>query len=359
MPESIPKDPYIESRKKASELKTYKTKSDFDKLRQFIEMDRKVLRFYAVWDDRANPFGELRPFLIHYYLVDDTMEVREVHKPNDGRDPFPVLIKRQKIPKNRYNVKSTFASIYLELSDEEVKQYLRPHDLGMGQVVNIFGRNFTIYDLDNFTKAFYYQNMGVSDFAPLRDENVLGKPAQPNPRMEIPPYNGYGSLEDSLQNCLYLVPEPPKKDYIKLLENQHKVLRYEALMETTKLEDKGRKFIISYRLSDDSIGVYEPPMRNSGVIGGKFLEFSRVAKPGSTLDSPKFYGPQDFYIGAVINIFRHKFRIVGADLFVLKFAEEHADQFPQQTLESLRAHLGDITGRVDAKDRGTINIKRR
>lgn len=44
----------------------------------------------------------------------------------------------------------------------------------------------------------------------------------------IPPYNGYGSLEDSLQNCLALVPEPPKKDVIKLLENNHKVLRYIA-----------------------------------------------------------------------------------------------------------------------------------
>ena len=79
---------------------------------------------------------------------------------------------------------------------------------------------------------------------------------------------------------MHLVPEPPKKDYIKLLENDHKVLRYEAVLETTNTEDKGRKFIISYRLSDDSIGVYEPPMRNSGIIGGKFLENSRIAKPG-------------------------------------------------------------------------------
>ena len=64
------------------------------------------------------------------------------------------------------------------------------------------------------------------------------------------------------------------------MENDHKVLRYEAVLETTNTEDRGRKFIISYRLSDDSIGVYEPPMRNSGIIGGKFLENSRIAKPG-------------------------------------------------------------------------------
>lgn len=44
----------------------------------------------------------------------------------------------------------------------------------------------------------------------------------------IPPYNGFGSLEDSLQNCFSLIPKPPKKDLLKLLENDHKVLRYIA-----------------------------------------------------------------------------------------------------------------------------------
>ena len=26
------------------------------------------------------------------------MEIREIHSPNDGRDPFPVLVGRRKIP---------------------------------------------------------------------------------------------------------------------------------------------------------------------------------------------------------------------------------------------------------------------
>lgn len=42
---------------------------------------------------------------------------------------------------------------------------------------------------------------------------------------KLPPYNGFGSLEDSLQNCLHLIPEPPKKNVIKMLENDQ-VLRY-------------------------------------------------------------------------------------------------------------------------------------
>lgn len=93
-------------------------------------------------------------------------------------------------------------------------------------------------------------------------------------------------------------------------------------------EDAVRRFIISYRLADEMITVYEPPVRNSGVIGGKFLERTRVSKPGSRTDAPEYYGPQDFYINATIEIFNHRFIITNADAYVLKYMEEHAHQFP-------------------------------
>ena len=34
---------------------------------------------------------------------------------------------------------------------------------------------------------------------------------EPPPRAALPAYNGYGTLEDSQQNCVALVPKPPKK----------------------------------------------------------------------------------------------------------------------------------------------------
>ena len=102
------------------------------------------------------------------------------------------------------------------------------------------------------------------------------------------------------------------------------------LQDSVRPEDSGRRFIISYRLADDMLTIYEPPVRNSGIIGGKFLERTRVAKPGSPPDSPEYYGPQDFYIGAVIEIFNHRFVITNADAFVLSYMEEHANQFPRK-----------------------------
>lgn len=43
------------------------------------------------------------------------------------------------------------------------------------------------------------------------------------------------------------------------------VLRFLARMDTTKPIDMDRRFIISYFLSDDTILVFEPPVRNSGM----------------------------------------------------------------------------------------------
>ncbi|KAJ1546207.1 EF-hand domain-containing protein 1, partial [Cladochytrium tenue] len=96
--EHMPDDPYQASRTRPARGRTLAERKD-DRLRRFLENDRKVLRFFCVWDDRDSMFGEAREFVLHYYLVDDCVEVREVQKPNDGRDPFPILLRKQRLPK--------------------------------------------------------------------------------------------------------------------------------------------------------------------------------------------------------------------------------------------------------------------
>ena len=65
----MPTDPYVERRKDAAALRTYTTPSSFDKQKQFLELDRKVLRFYTAWDDRECMFGEMRNFVIHVRVL--------------------------------------------------------------------------------------------------------------------------------------------------------------------------------------------------------------------------------------------------------------------------------------------------
>ncbi len=105
--EDTPADPYSVTRKAVDHPHlTHAVPSDFDELKQFLVLDRKVLRFFCAWDDRANMFGEIRKLILHYYLVDDTIELREVHEANDGHDPFPLLLSRRRIPRNHKDIPS-------------------------------------------------------------------------------------------------------------------------------------------------------------------------------------------------------------------------------------------------------------
>ena len=58
-----------------------------------------MLRFFAVWDDRRSLFGDRRPYRVHYFLEDATVEVLETNENNSGRDSFPVFLRRGPLPK--------------------------------------------------------------------------------------------------------------------------------------------------------------------------------------------------------------------------------------------------------------------
>ena len=51
----------------------------------------------------------------------------------------------------------------------------------------------------------------------------------------------FGKPEDTIQNVKSLVPKPIKKDRIKLMENQNRILRYEAMMVRIKRERERRR----------------------------------------------------------------------------------------------------------------------
>jgi len=337
--EQVPIDPYTESRRPPN--RTTKTKSDFDRLKRFLTLDRKVLRFYAVWDDRDMKFGEMRPFIFHYFLVDDTLQIREVYKPNDERDPFPILSERARIPINRYDVPDTFPTCLMEVSDAEVQgKWLKSNDFIIGKTLTISNRRFLIYDCDEFTRRWYKNEMGFEQPPAIEIPDEDRRSVKPR-KMIIPPYNGFGSIDDTVQNCLSLVPQPPKKDFIKMLENDNKTLRYAASMVPIRPEDKNRRFILTYRLADHMITIFEPPLKNTGIIGGKFLEATRIPKPNCDRENPIFYGPVDLSIGAVITVFRHRFTIVDCDDFVLSYLEENAELFDDQnrlksTIQSIK-----------------------
>ncbi|XP_015587754.1 EF-hand domain-containing protein 1 [Cephus cinctus] len=326
--EELPPDPYIQFRAAKSKASSCVTPVADDPRRRFLEYDGMVLSFDAIWNDDF--------YQVMYFLTDDTVAVREIHRPNDGKDPVAMLLKRTKLPKNWKDVPSSFPGIYMERGDLEVVEYYTPQDFKIGDTIFIFGRRFFLYDCDAFTRKYYSGMLGLVQppriCPPVKEERS-------SPKYQPPPHIPFGTPEDTLASCLSFMPKPPKKDVVRQLYNFPKKLRYSMIMEAVHPEDEDRDFILEYNLSDGTILISEIEKRNSGRRAGCFLNSMLVPKPGTDKTNPVYYTPEDFYIGAKINIFNHRFIINGADLFVYRYIEANPEKFPQELRDQIRNYF--------------------
>ena len=111
--------------------------------KQFLENDRKVLKFYTKFEGAA--------YILHYFLADDTLEIREVSLPNSGKDPFPVTVKRQKLP--RHFALNQPGQTYAE-------NFIKAEDLSIGLGLEVYGKVFEIQGCDEFTRNYYSTKFG-------------------------------------------------------------------------------------------------------------------------------------------------------------------------------------------------------
>lgn len=54
-----------------------------------------------MWND-TTLCGGINYYKLNYFLADDTVEVKEVRKQNNGKDPFPLLLRRSKLAKDPF-----------------------------------------------------------------------------------------------------------------------------------------------------------------------------------------------------------------------------------------------------------------
>jgi len=140
----------------------------------------------------------------------------------------------------------------------------------------------------------------------------------------IPPHTGFGTDEDSLGSFYSLVPKAARKDIHKFMMNDGKILRFAGKMVTDKQEDIDRRFIISYYLADDTASVFETPVQNSGIIGGKFLERGPPKLPNQDFG---VYPKEAFAIGNVINFSAQNFLLYDCDEYTKGMLHSpHADK---------------------------------
>ncbi|NXX85998.1 EFHC2 protein, partial [Urocolius indicus] len=367
-PAACPDDPYTKDRRKILDsMKPLRPYERIDTLKQFLEHDGHVLRFFCVWDEPESMFHDPRELVLRYYLSDDTIDIKEIIPVNSGRDAVPLFLKRDKLPKyaptGLYQpgtiTSRTVLNVFGKLVGNKThyildnrktgavhQEFYRDSDLKIGAVINVWGRQIILCDCDEFTKEYYRTKYGIEDFTPI----LYKAPPLPKPEKTLPPYTGFGSEEDSLCSCMSLVLKPPQKDFKKFMEKDRSgmdsnILRFVAKLVTDSPIDKDRKFIISYFLSDDTISVFEHVQRNSGVLGGKFLRRGRIKKPGQELfksEPSEYFKAQDLFVGARVCFHGHNFLLVDADEYAINYMEKHANEFSMADIDVILKKLKDV-----------------
>lgn len=283
-----------------------------EKMQQFLDNDRRVLRFSCFMDDSTQYF--IRVWLtLYYYLADDTIEIIEVSQKNVGRVPEKgVFWKRARLLKN-----PTYSCAPGMAKPEPVP--VVKEDLVVGQGIRVQGRDIYMADCDDFTRDYYRTELSLE-----QDKVVIEEPVEIVPKMPVPPHNGFGNEEDSIGNCNALAPKAPRKDVGKLLQDFGKVLRFEGVMQTTRKEDQERRFIVATYIADDDVAVWEIKNPALAHAQGKFAAKARKKNPATN----EWFRPRDFYLGATVEISAARFLLVAADEMAVRFMESDPDSFP-------------------------------
>jgi hypothetical protein len=129
------------------------------KLKQFLENDKKVLKFYGVWDDSKSKYGSEHEMIIYYFLADDTIEVCKKCAP--GYSPsftstghsggLTIFLRRQKVPKIGFSSNSAETK---NLSTNKNLEFYRPKDFVIGSDIDIYGRKIKLTGCDETILRF-------------------------------------------------------------------------------------------------------------------------------------------------------------------------------------------------------------
>ncbi|XP_036921627.1 EF-hand domain-containing family member C2 [Sturnira hondurensis] len=368
-PSQCPEDPYMKSRREILErMQPLRPYESFDTLRQFLEYDRKVLRFFCLWDD-SSLFGDCRQLILNYFLSDDTIEIKELLPRNSGRASGSWFLRRGKLPK--YGPPGVYQpgeitdrvvlNVYTGFTLSPVCGYLldkyklgkleqefyKDSDLSVGTTINVWGRKVLLCDCDEFTKTYYKTKYGIDNCTSISCK----APSPPKIEGNFPRYTGFTTEVESVRPSLGLVPipRPNVEGFWKFMEKdsygyKSNILRFFAKLITDKCADEDRLFVISYVLSNNTISVFEPIERNSGYTGGLFLKKMPIKRPRQEVIKsglPEYIQPEELYIGAKVNLNGYIFILLNADEYTLKFMEDNPDRYPFSNLELALQKLKD------------------
>uniref|UniRef100_A0A7S1LQW8 EF-hand domain-containing family member C2 n=1 Tax=Neobodo designis TaxID=312471 RepID=A0A7S1LQW8_NEODS len=293
------------------------------------------LQFAAFWDDRGRLSGDLRLVVIRYYLENDTIEIVENREENSGREGANKLLCRQRVSHPHAPNKPPGAVQQNTFGLLVKSDFLTFDDLAVGTSIRIAGNTYTIYDADSFTRKWYEENRSVKLNDTVDISSVVAKGTVKPPTHFPPPHIGFGSEEDSLRSCKSLLLKPPPIDTAKQQREAGKVMIFRAsLHKLQQPEDAGREFVVCFHRASDEVEITERQLRNSGIVGGKFLAKGRHLKhlpDGRQVP----YEASDFCVGGVVQIAGRTFRLDSIDERSRRIVAGEVDDISESRVKTL------------------------
>ncbi|KAG5501436.1 hypothetical protein JKF63_03249 [Porcisia hertigi] len=336
----------------SSPLNTMLSAAQVRATRQFLEFDRKVLRCDCTWDDTANLYGTKHFLTLYYFLSDGSLALVEKDVQNSGRDPFPKFFSRQRIakptdPSGKFD-SSTLGSVTFKENANTV--YYTDEDIRIGNELMLYGRKVKIHDYNEYTRNYLAERYGITTYAPIPG-------AMPPPF--VPPCSTRREISEEEMR------ERHNQKYEEMRRHRfaESVVKFLARMDNGKEEDKIRRFVLAVYPGDNSIAIFEPVIRNSGIVGGKFLLRQKVRRADG-----EFFRADDFYVGARVILNAFPFVILNSDEHSLNYMEHNPEDFGhsdinkivrkmQSMLLSKTTGLAEAFRLADENQRGGLDMK--
>jgi len=196
---------------------------------------------------------EPREVVVHYYLADSTLEVKE-------KENGSLLLRRHRLP-----VVARGAGVDA-VGEDPSEEYVRAGELRVGAAIDVYSRTLLLTDADPFTRAWYSESAGIEQ-AEAMPSLPRVPPAQAAPP---PPHNGWGNEADSLRNVGVLIPKKSVniEAHSRFQTLSGMQMRFTATMVSVPGSkplhetDNGRLFIITVYPEDDSMAIFEQPQRD-------------------------------------------------------------------------------------------------
>ncbi len=286
-----------------------------------------ILRFLGytrdVIPESPDEVVRIRKVAVVYHVQDGTVMIREAQQINSGMVQS-VMLKRQRV---------------LRAGGTANDDFLSEKDFYIGAKVDIVGRVVTIVDMDERTRNYFKDVLGVAvpDVAlPWPEEDTynakVARKLAVNPKKAIPTTDM--EHRRALESCMGGAVSKHAPDDIRIAQQffQNKInqsLQFAAYWDDRKsISGDLRLVVIRYYLENDSIEVVEKRPENCGREGGaRLINRQRIQNPVAETDPSiqentyghllkrGYYTMDDFQLGKAINFYGRDYIVYDADAF--------------------------------------------